>query len=154
MHPITPKTPTPQSQLTEGRKRKRKQQKPQRERAAQANKGVLTLFLKPASPTQSDTVSPRSSHRDTEWGIKVMRHFGVLQRGGAGALYYCVCVWGWGEWEGLDTVCIGCYELQLKRKVAYWSGIEPEIKETSADYASTQPHAYVRLTDERPTYYV
>ena len=51
------------------------------DRAAKANKNVLTLVLKPASPTPSNTGSARSFHRDTEWGIKGLRYSEVLQRG-------------------------------------------------------------------------
>ena len=50
--------------------------------SSQANKKALTLLMKPASPTPSNTGSPRSYHRDTDRGIKFMRYCEVLQRGG------------------------------------------------------------------------
>ena len=50
-----------------------------------ANKKVLTLLLKPASHTPSNTGSLRSFHRDTDQEIKfnIRRYWVVLQRGGA-----------------------------------------------------------------------
>ena len=40
------------------------------DRAAQANKKTLALLVKPDRPTPSNTFSARSSHNDTESGIK------------------------------------------------------------------------------------
>ena len=59
-----------------------------RDRAAYANKEVLALLLKPASPTPSNTWLARSFQRDTEKGIKVLLYCKVLQRGGA-KVYRC-----------------------------------------------------------------
>ena len=50
---------------------------------SQANENALSLLLKPASPTPSNTGSVRSFQRDTEKGIKVLQYCEVLQRGGA-----------------------------------------------------------------------
>ena len=46
-------------------------------------KKTLTLFLKPAGPTPSNTGSTISFHRDNEMGIKVRRYLEILQQGGA-----------------------------------------------------------------------
>ena len=52
------------------------------ERAAEVNKKVLALLLKPASPTPSNTcMVSKLFHRDTENRIKVLRYSEVLQRG-------------------------------------------------------------------------
>ena len=57
-------------------------------RAAKDNKKALALFLKPASPTPSNTGLARSFQRDTERRIKVVLYREVLQRGGA-QVYRC-----------------------------------------------------------------
>ena len=49
----------------------------------QARYKAFALLLKPASPTPSNTGSPRSFRRDTDNGIKVLPYYEVLQRGGA-----------------------------------------------------------------------
>ena len=54
-----------------------------KERADHANRKALTLLLKPASPTPSNTGSLRSLQRDTERGTKLLRYWEVLQRGDA-----------------------------------------------------------------------
>ena len=54
-----------------------------RDRAAKANKKVLAVLLKPASPTPSNIGLARSFQRDTERGIKVLLYCEVLQGGGA-----------------------------------------------------------------------
>ena len=82
IHPISPKTPTPQYQPIDRKKRKRKRVEDySRDRAAQANKEALAQLLKPASPTPSKTELTRSFQRDTEKGIKVLLYCKVLQRG-------------------------------------------------------------------------
>ena len=56
IHPISPKTPAPQYQPIDRKKRKGKRvENYSRDRAAQANKEALALLLKPASPTPSKT---------------------------------------------------------------------------------------------------
>ena len=71
--PISPKTPAPQYQPIDRKNRKGKiVENYSRDRTAYANKKSLTLLLKPASPTPSNTVSARSLQRDTERGTKVV----------------------------------------------------------------------------------
>ena len=84
VHPISPKTPAPQYQPIDRKKRKGKRVEDySRDRVAEANKEALALLLKPASPTPSNTGLARSFQRDTEKGIKVLLYNKVLQRGGA-----------------------------------------------------------------------
>ena len=59
-----------------------------KERADHANRKALALLLKPASPTPSNTGSLRSFQKDTERGTKLLRHWEVLQEGGANE-----CLW-------------------------------------------------------------
>ena len=52
IHPISPKTPAPQYQPIDRKKRKGKRVEDySRDRAAKANQKALALLLKPASPT-------------------------------------------------------------------------------------------------------
>ena len=89
IHSISPKTPPPQYQLLDRKKRKGKRVEDySRDRAVYANKKALALLLKPASPTPSNTGSARSFKNYTKRGIKVMRCCEVLQRGRAYA-YRC-----------------------------------------------------------------
>ena len=75
IHPISPKTPAPQYQPIDRKKRKGKMvQDYSRERAAWANKKALALLLKPASRTPLNTLSVRSFQRDTARGTKVLRY--------------------------------------------------------------------------------
>ena len=77
--PMSPKTPAPQYQLIDRKKRKGKiVEDYSRDRAAQANTKTLTLLLKPASPSPSNTGSARSFQRDNERGTKVLRYSGLL----------------------------------------------------------------------------
>ena len=78
MHSISSKTPTLQRQPIEGRKTK--EWRTNRERAAQANKEGLTLLFKPASPTPSNMLSPRSFHIDSVRSTNVQRYYEVRQR--------------------------------------------------------------------------
>ena len=81
---ISPKTPAPQYQPIDRKKRKGKRVEDySRDGAALANKEALALLLKPDSPTPSNTGLARSFQRDTEKGIKVLLYCKVLQRGGA-----------------------------------------------------------------------
>ena len=81
-HPISPKTPVPQYQPIDRKKRKGKRVEDySRDRAALANKELLALLLKPTSPTPSKTELARSFQRDNEKGIKVLLYCKVLQRG-------------------------------------------------------------------------
>ena len=83
IHPISSKTPAPQYQPLDKKKRKRKIVEDYcRDRAAYANQKALALLLKPASPTPLNTGSAKSFQRDTERGTKVLRYCEVLQRGG------------------------------------------------------------------------
>ena len=67
IHHISPKTPAPQYQPIDRKKRKGKRVEDYtRDRAASANKEALALLLKPASPTPSYTGFVRSFQRDTE----------------------------------------------------------------------------------------
>ena len=67
IHPINPKTPAPQYQPIDKKKRKGKRiEDYSRDRAAEANKEALALLLKPTSPTPSTTGLARSFQRDTE----------------------------------------------------------------------------------------
>ena len=60
---INPKTPAPQYQPIERRKRKGKQKKTNGKRTAYANKKIiLALLLKHTSPTPSNTGSARAFH--------------------------------------------------------------------------------------------
>ena len=71
---ISPKTPAPQYQPIDSKKRKRiRVEDYSRDREAQANKKALALLLKPASPTPSNTLLGRSFQRDTDRGMKVLR---------------------------------------------------------------------------------
>ena len=64
VHPVSPKSPTPQYQPIEGKKRKGKRVEDySRDRAAYANKEALTLPLKPASTTTSNMGLARSFQR-------------------------------------------------------------------------------------------
>ena len=84
IHPISPKTPAPQYQPIDRKKRKgKKVEDYSRDRAAEGNKEALALLLKPASSTPSNSGLARSFQRDTEKGIKVLLYCKVLQRGGA-----------------------------------------------------------------------
>ena len=84
VHPISPKTPAPQYQPIDRKKRKGKRVEDySRDRAAYDNKEALALLLKPARSTPSKTGLARSFQRDTEKGIKVLLYCKVLQRGGA-----------------------------------------------------------------------
>ena len=84
IHPISPKTPAPQYQPIDRKKRKgKKVEDYSRDRAAEANKEALALLLKPASSTPSNTGLARSFQRDAEKVIKVVLYCKVLQRGGA-----------------------------------------------------------------------
>ena len=84
IHPISPKTPAPQYQPIDRKKRKRTRvEDNSRDRAAYANKEALALLFKPASPTPSNTGLARSFQRDTVKRIKVLLYCKVLQRGGA-----------------------------------------------------------------------
>ena len=79
MHPISQKTPAPQYQPIDRKKRNLKRVEDySRDRAAKANKKALALLLKPASPTPSNTGLVRSFQRDTEKGIKVLLYCKVL----------------------------------------------------------------------------
>ena len=79
---ICPKTPAPQYQPIDIKKRKGKRVKDySRDRAAWAIKEALALLLKSASPTPSKTKLSRSFQRDTEKEIKVLLYCKVLQRG-------------------------------------------------------------------------
>ena len=65
--PWGPKTPAPQYQPIDRKKRKGKiAEDYNRDRAAWANKEALALLLKPASPTASNTGLARSFRKDTE----------------------------------------------------------------------------------------
>ena len=89
VHPISLKTPAPQCQPIDRKRRKGKRVEDySRDRAAQANEEALALLLKPASPTLSNTGFARSFQRDTEKGIKVLLFCKVLQRGSA-YVYQC-----------------------------------------------------------------
>ena len=56
IHPISPKTPAPQYQPIDRKKRKgKKVEDYSRDRAAYVNKEALALLFKPASPTPSNT---------------------------------------------------------------------------------------------------
>ena len=64
VHSISPKSPTPQYQPIDRKKRKGKRVKEySRDRAAYANKEALTLPLKPTSPTTSNMGLARSFQR-------------------------------------------------------------------------------------------
>ena len=79
IHPISPKTPAPQYQRIDIKKRKGKRVEDySRDKAALANKEALALLLKPASPTPSKTELARSFQRDTEKGIKVLLYLHKL----------------------------------------------------------------------------
>ena len=80
IHPISPKTPAPQCQPIDRKKREgKKVEEYSRDRAAYANKEAFVLLLKPASPTPANTGLPRSFQRDTEKGTKVLLYCKVLQ---------------------------------------------------------------------------
>ena len=80
MHPISPKTPSPQYQPIDRKKRKVKiVEDYSRGREVYANKKALALLLKPANPTPSNTGSARSFQRDTDRGTKDLRYCDVLQ---------------------------------------------------------------------------
>ena len=88
IHPISSKTPAPQYQPIERKKRKGKiVEDYSRDRAAHASKITFSLLLKPASPTPPNTGSGRSFQRDTWRWTKVLRYCDVLQRGIA--VYRC-----------------------------------------------------------------
>ena len=66
MYTISPKTPAPQYQPIDRKKRKGKIVGYSRDRSAYANIKTLALLLKPESPTLSNTGSACSFQRDTE----------------------------------------------------------------------------------------
>ena len=89
-HRISAKTPAPQYQPIDRKKRKGKRVEDcSRGRAALANKEALALLLKPASPTPSKTELARAFQRDTEKEIKVLLCCKVLQRGCETFRTYC-----------------------------------------------------------------
>ena len=67
--------------------------------SSHANKKALALFFKPASPTPSNTESPRSFHRDTDKGMKVLRYCEVLQRGSTYVYYNVAHQMHVANWE-------------------------------------------------------
>ena len=73
IHPISPKTPAPQYQPIDRKKRNGiKVEDYSRDRAAKAHKEALALLLKPTSHSPSNTGLVRSFQSDIEKGIKVM----------------------------------------------------------------------------------
>ena len=76
IHHISSKTPTPEYQPIDRKKRKGK-------KVEDYSKETLALLLKPASPILSTMGLARSFERDTDKGIKVVLYCKVLQRGGA-----------------------------------------------------------------------
>ena len=84
IHLISPKTPAPQYQPIDRKRRKGKiVETNSRDRAALANKKSIGPALETRWSTPSNTGSAKSFQRDTERGIKVLRYCKVLQRGGA-----------------------------------------------------------------------
>ena len=84
IHPISSKTPAPQYQPIDRKKRNGKiLDEYSRDRAASANKKELTLLLKPVSLTLTNTGLARSFQRDSGRGINVQLYCEVLHRGGA-----------------------------------------------------------------------
>ena len=117
IHPISPKTPAPEYQPIDRKKRNGKRVEDySRDRAAQANKEALALLLKPANQTPSNTLLARLFQKDTEKGIKVMLYCKVLQRGGA-SVYRCVTraprVTRTGTYGPGRAPLRGCTELHL-----------------------------------------
>ena len=71
----TPSVLRPQPHTTNPwKKEKDKTVGDKKERADHANRRALTLLLKPASPTPSNTGSLRSFQRDTERSTKLLRY--------------------------------------------------------------------------------
>ena len=84
VHPISPKTPAPQYQYIDKKKRKGKiAEDYSRDEQLRKIKKKLALLLKPTSPTASNMGSVRLFQKDTERGTKVLHDCGVPQRGGA-----------------------------------------------------------------------
>ena len=85
IHPISPKTSTPQYQTINMKKRKGKIVEDYIVGIEHLRpiKKALARLLKPASPTPSNTGSARVFQRDTERRTKVVQYCEVLQRGGA-----------------------------------------------------------------------
>ena len=65
INPIGSKTPAPQYQPIDRKKRERRIEDYSRDRAAKANKNALAQLLKPTSPTPSNTGLEKSFQRDT-----------------------------------------------------------------------------------------
>ena len=81
---LSPKTPAPQYQPIDRKKRKGKRVEDYSwNRAAYAYKKSLALLLKPASHTPSNTGLARSFQRDTRRGIKALLYCEVPQRRGS-----------------------------------------------------------------------
>ena len=81
IHPISPKTPAPQYQPIDKKKRKGKRiEDYSTDREAKANKEALALLLKPASPTPSNTGLAKSFQRDPEKGIIIMVSHRLLSK--------------------------------------------------------------------------
>ena len=84
VHTISPKTPAPQYQPIDRKKRKGKiLEDYNNDRAAYANERALVLPLKPVGPTPSNTGSARPFQRYTYRETKVLGYCEVLQWGGA-----------------------------------------------------------------------
>ena len=104
-----------------------------KERADHANRKVLALLLKPASPTPSNTWSLRTFQSDTERDTKLLRQWVVLQRGGANE-----CLWAtnaprvppagtYGKGNALLKGCIGLLLILYSRynsvTIQRWAGL-------------------------------
>ena len=77
---IDPKTPAPQYQPIDRKKRNGKiVEDYSRDRAALANKKIIGSALETRRPTPSNTGPARSFQWDTETGIKVLLYCKVLQ---------------------------------------------------------------------------
>ena len=82
--PTPPKTKTPPNQPIKGWMDVNfKTVEDKNGESSSCNKETLTLLLIPASYEQSNTLSPRQFHSDTELGIKILHYCEIRQRGGA-----------------------------------------------------------------------
>ena len=81
IHPISPRTPAPQYQPKDRKKRTAQieiVEDNSRDTAPLANKKALVLLFKSASLTPSNTGSARSFQMDTKMAIKILRYCEVI----------------------------------------------------------------------------
>ena len=84
IHSINPKTPTPQNQPQEGRKRENTRKYNERACRLGQQDGIGSALKTSSNTAVSLNKKLCSLHRDAETGTKVLLNLEVLQRGGSG----------------------------------------------------------------------